>query len=122
MTAKPSTVVTNEDDSSGSDSGAMNVELDMVAYVCSDACVPLMACCQVARKTFIDNVSIQVIDRHLVRCLAEVFSPLVVATWQATMVGLAAAETAKMAAERKTLAAKKGKLKRGKDVFASVLR
>lgn len=55
------------------------VLINMDEQACSEARAGLDAFYKVARKTFVDNVAIQVIERHLLRHLPEVFSPQLVA-------------------------------------------
>lgn len=54
------------------------VLVDMDEQACSEAWAGLNAYYKVARKTFVDNVCVQVIERHLLRDLPDVFSPEVV--------------------------------------------
>lgn len=49
--------------------------VDMDEQACSEAWSGLNAYYKVARKTFVDNVCVQVVERHLLRNLANVFSP-----------------------------------------------
>lgn len=51
------------------------VLVDMDEQACSEAWTGLNAYYKVARKTFVDNVCVQVVERHLLRTLADVFSP-----------------------------------------------
>lgn len=51
------------------------VLVDMDEQACSEAWSDLIAYYKVARKTFVDNVCVQVVERHLLRNLADVFSP-----------------------------------------------
>ena len=52
-----------------------HVTVDMEKQACSEALIGLRAYYKVACKTFVDNVCVQVIERHLLRNLAKVFSP-----------------------------------------------
>lgn len=47
----------------------------MDEQACSEAWSGLKAYFKVARKTFVDNVCIQVVKKHLLRNLTDVFSP-----------------------------------------------
>lgn len=111
-------VVVSDDEDGDSDSDIMDVVLDMDAHSCSDALDSLMAYYKVARKTFIDNVCVQVVDRHVMRGLEEVFSPLEVSRWDDETVSKASAESQRIMEERKRLESRKEKLKAGKEVFA----
>ena len=55
------------------------VVVGMGKQACSEARIGLRAYYKVACKTFVDNVCVQVIERHLLRNLAKVFSPEFVA-------------------------------------------
>ena len=55
------------------------VLIDMDEQACSEALAGLNAYYKVARKTFVDNICIQVVERHLLRNLPSVFSPETVA-------------------------------------------
>ena len=113
----PTAVVTISDDDSDSDSDLLNVVLDMDAHSCADALDSLTAYYKVARKIFIDNVAVQVVNRHVMRGLEDVFSPLVVAGWSDETVRRAGAESNEVARERVRLGGKLDKLKAGKEVF-----
>ncbi|KAJ5919650.1 Dynamin [Penicillium verhagenii] len=54
------------------------VIVDMKEQACSEAKINLIAYYKVARKTFVDNVCRQVIERHIVVKLADAFSPMTV--------------------------------------------
>lgn len=56
-----------------------------------------------ARKTFVDNVCKQIIERHLLRPLPDLFSPEVVAAYTEADLGRIAAESERAIAERKHL-------------------
>lgn len=58
---------------------------------------------QVARKTFVDNVCKQVIERHLLRPLANLFSPELVAAYTDTELTRIAAESRQALARRAQL-------------------
>lgn len=55
------------------------VVVNMDEQACSEARAGLTAYYAVARTTFIDNVCVQVVERHLLRSLPAVFSPEIVA-------------------------------------------
>jgi hypothetical protein len=77
----------------------------------------------VALKLFTDNVTAQVIERHLVVGLEEVFSPVVVARWESDdeILGVASEPTG-VARKREFLERRMKMLEQGKEVFGSVLR
>ena len=55
---------------------------------------------QVARKTFVDNVCKQVIERHLLRPLPNLFSPEIVAGYSEDDLHKIAAESSQVLAKR----------------------
>ena len=58
---------------------------------------------QVARKTFVDNVCRQVIERHLLRPLSTLFSPEMVAGYSDADLMRIASESSQTLAKRKQL-------------------
>lgn len=58
---------------------------------------------QVARKTFVDNVCKQVIERHLLRPFSALFSPETVAAFDEESLNRIAAESEQAMARRKRL-------------------
>jgi hypothetical protein len=71
----------------------------------------------VARKTFIDNIEKQVIRRHLINGLEDIFSPAVVASWNDEEIGMAAAEPKATTIKRQDLEVRLERLKKGIEVF-----
>ncbi|KAJ6132636.1 Dynamin [Penicillium samsonianum] len=57
------------------------VIVDMKEQACSEAKTDLTAYYKVARKTFVDNVCRQVIERHILAKLADAFSPITVSSY-----------------------------------------
>ncbi|KAJ6020128.1 Dynamin [Penicillium canescens] len=57
------------------------VIVDMKEQACSEAKSDLTAYYKVARKTFVDNVCRQVIERHILARLADAFSPMTVSLY-----------------------------------------
>ncbi|KAK3700512.1 hypothetical protein LTR37_015913 [Vermiconidia calcicola] len=94
------------------------VEVDMDEQACTEARAGLDAYCkvthhrlanawkeatnpsQVARKTFVDNVCKQVIERHLLRPLPSLFSPEIVAGYSEADLHNIAAESSQVLAKR----------------------
>jgi hypothetical protein len=72
---------------------------------------------QVARKTFIDNIEKQVIRRHLINGLENIFSPAVVAGWNEEEIAMAAAEPKATTTKRNDLALRLDRLQKGIEVF-----
>ena len=78
--------------------GKITVNMDERA--CSEALVDLDSYYKVAMKTFVDNVCRQVVERHLLRNLPEIFSP-------ASVAGYTDEELDRMAGERPELVEKR---------------
>ncbi|KAJ5210048.1 Dynamin [Penicillium cf. griseofulvum] len=57
------------------------VNVDMKEQACSEAKADLTAYYKVARKTFVDNVCRQVIERHILAKLADAFNPVTVSSY-----------------------------------------
>ena len=118
-TPMPTGDVVFDDDSTSDDdlTDPIHPELDMDAHSASDAIDSLSAYYKVALKTFTDNVSVQVVNRHVLRGLEEVFSPMAVAGWDDETVRRAGMESARVSEERARLQGKLEKLKAGMEVF-----
>ncbi|KAE9373038.1 hypothetical protein N431DRAFT_465349 [Stipitochalara longipes BDJ] len=98
------------------------LELDMDSHSCSDALDDFRAFYKVTFKTFIDNVAIQVIERHVVHGLEEVFSPLVVTALEDGEVSNLVSEPLTTVRRREHLEEKRSMLEKGRNIFKSVLR
>lgn len=72
-------------------------------------------------KTFVQNVATQVIERHLVRGLDEIFSPIQVNTLSDNEVLKIAAESASARRHRDFLVDRLEKLKNGQTIFREVM-
>ncbi|KAK3047170.1 hypothetical protein LTR09_011372 [Extremus antarcticus] len=57
------------------------VSVDMEEQACSEVLAGFSAYYKVARKTFVDNICIQVVERHILRGLPDLFSPESVAAY-----------------------------------------
>ncbi|QKX57599.1 uncharacterized protein TRUGW13939_04717 [Talaromyces rugulosus] len=80
-------------------------EVDMRKQACKEAQSALNAYYNVARKTFVDNVCRQVIERHIVRRLPSIFDPTVVLKMSDEEVQRIAAEPTDKLERRKELTA-----------------
>ncbi|KAJ5474472.1 Dynamin [Penicillium sp. IBT 31633x] len=58
-----------------------SVVVDMKEQACLDAQIDLNAYYKVAKKTFVDNITRQVIERHIVAKLADAFNPITVSCY-----------------------------------------
>jgi cell division protein FtsB len=72
-------------------------------------------------KTFVANVTTQVIERHIVRGLEKIFCPLVVSRLSDAEVEGLASEPATIKSERAFLESRIKKLKAGRDTFRGVI-
>lgn len=76
---------------------------------------------QVKMKTFVENVTTQVVERHLIRGLDKIFSPLQVSEWNDAAVLKVAAESAPARRRREFLVDRLEKLKNGQLIFREVI-
>lgn len=77
---------------------------------------------QVQLKTFIANVTTQVIERHIVRGLELIFSPMVVADMSDEELRGLASEPASVIRQRRFLKDRIAKLESGRKVLRKVMR
>lgn len=75
----------------------------MDEQACNEALAGLNAYYQVAMKTFTDNVCRQVIERHLLRNLPDIFSPQIVAGYTDEELERIAGERQDIVEKRKAL-------------------
>lgn len=62
--------------------------------------LPVLTICQVAMKTFVDNVCRQVIERHILAKLPNVFNPMTVSSYSDEDLLCLAAESSKLSKRR----------------------
>ncbi|KAK6515208.1 hypothetical protein TWF506_007552 [Arthrobotrys conoides] len=93
--------------------GLLKTEPNMEAQACKDAIISLKAYYKVALKTFVDNVCRQVIERHILRDLAELFSPVGIPKYSDEKVKLLAAESEESHRKREKLKKLKETLESG---------
>ena len=79
-------------------------------------------CVQVTQKTFIANITTQVIERHIVRGLEEIFSPVVVNALSDSETEAIASEPASAKRQREFLEDRIGKLSEGYKILRDVIR
>lgn len=72
-------------------------------------------------KTFVANVTTQVIERHVVRGLEEIFSPLVVSSFTDAEIVAIASEPSSTQNKRQFLEDRIQKLEAGQEIFKSVM-
>ena len=76
---------------------------------------------KVQQKTFVANVAAQVIERHMVRGLDKIFSPLDVNNLSDEDVLKVASEPASVKRQRDFLSDRQQKLLSGKDIFRDIM-
>ena len=76
---------------------------------------------QVSQKTFIANVTTQVIERHMIRGLDTIFNPVTVSGLKDAQVEAIASEPANAKLERHGLEDRIAKLKEGRKIFRNVM-
>ena len=81
----------------------------------------LLTIVQVLLKNFIANVTTQVIERHIVSDLENIFSPVVVSDLPETSITAVASEPAATKKLREHLKDQIKKLESGQDIFRSVM-
>ena len=77
---------------------------------------------QVSQKVFVANITTQVIERHIVKGLETIFSPVVVNAMSEATVEAIAAEPLATRRKREFLTDRVTKLRNGQDVFKLVTR
>jgi hypothetical protein len=82
----------------------------------------LIAPHQVAQKTFVANITTQVIERHIVRGIERIFSPVVVGSLSDSEAEAIAMEPAAARRQRKFLEERIAKLGDGQAILKDVMR
>jgi len=95
---------------------------NMDKHSCEDALDCLFSIYKVAQKTFIANITTQVIERHIVRGIERIFSPVVVNGLTDSEAGAIAMEPAAARRQRKFLEERIAKLGDGHAVLKGVMR
>ncbi|KAF8538787.1 P-loop containing nucleoside triphosphate hydrolase protein [Trichophaea hybrida] len=94
---------------------------DMDEYACEEVLRSMLAYYQVASKTFVDNIAVQVIERHLLHELWNVFSPISVMSMLDNVVSAIAGESSEHQNRRHRLDVKKEVLMEGLKVCREAL-
>ena len=76
---------------------------------------------QVSQKTFVANVTTQVVERHMIRGLEKIFSPVTVNGLTELQIDAIASEPANAKRQRQFLEDRISKLKDGQSIFRSVM-
>ncbi|KAJ0107245.1 hypothetical protein J7T55_007615 [Diaporthe amygdali] len=93
---------------------------DMEDFSCEEALDCLLAIYQVQQKTFIANITTQVIERHIVRGLHNIFSPIVVLSIKPEKIENMVAESSTAKRKRDFLVDQTEKLREGKKIFRGI--
>ncbi|KAH6713320.1 dynamin family protein-like protein [Leptodontidium sp. MPI-SDFR-AT-0119] len=94
---------------------------NMESFGSEEALDCLLAIYKVSQKTFIANVTTQVIERHIVRGLEKIFSPVVVNAMSDTEVEAIASEPHSAKRQREFLEDRIKKLQDGHNIFKGVM-
>ncbi|KAE9378323.1 dynamin family protein-like protein [Stipitochalara longipes BDJ] len=94
---------------------------NMENFSCEEALDCLFAIYKVSQKTFIANITTQVIERHIVRGLEKIFSPVVVNAMSDVEVEAIASEPLSAKRQREFLEERIKKLKDGHEIFRGVM-
>ena len=76
---------------------------------------------QISQKTFVANITTQVIERHIVRGLEKIFSPVIVSSLSDDKVEKIASEPAAARRQRQFLEDRIQKLMDGQKIFRGVM-
>ncbi|KAG0647027.1 Interferon-induced GTP-binding Mx1 [Hyphodiscus hymeniophilus] len=94
---------------------------NMESFSCREALDSLLAIYKVQQKTFVANVTTQVVERHIVRGLETIFTPLVVINLSDAEVLSIARESVSVMNQRKNLEDQISRLEKGQEIFRRVM-
>ncbi|KAI9048411.1 hypothetical protein LZ554_007247 [Drepanopeziza brunnea f. sp. 'monogermtubi'] len=100
---------------------AAEINPNMDSFSCDEALDSLFAIYKVTQKTFVANVTTQVVERHVVAGLEKIFSPVVVNGLEAAQAEALACEPAADRLHRERLEAQIAKLEEGHEIFKNVM-
>ncbi|KAJ5041281.1 uncharacterized protein L3040_005829 [Drepanopeziza brunnea f. sp. 'multigermtubi'] len=100
---------------------ADQINPNMDSFSCEEALDSLFAIYKVTQKTFVANVTTQVVERHVVTGLEKIFSPVVVNGLEAAQAEALAGEPAADRLHRERLEAQIAKLEEGHEIFEYVM-
>ncbi|KAI9808036.1 MAG: hypothetical protein M1827_007542 [Pycnora praestabilis] len=98
------------------------VDPDMENHSCEEALDCLYSIYKLSQKTFIDNITTQVVERHIVRGLEKIFSPIAVNGLSDTEAEAIASEPPSGRRQRDLLENRIKKLKEGQGILRGVMR
>ncbi|RYC60533.1 hypothetical protein CHU98_g5662 [Xylaria longipes] len=94
---------------------------DMEIFSCEEALDCLMSLYKVLQKVFLANVTTQMVERHIVRNLESIFSPLRIATLSDDKIKAIVAEPNHIIRQRHFLADRVRKMEEGQGIFRGVM-
>ncbi|TVY46718.1 Interferon-induced GTP-binding protein [Lachnellula occidentalis] len=94
---------------------------DMESYASEEALMSLMSLYKVKQKVFIDVVTVQVIERHMIRRLEQIFSPIIISDMSDEEAMSIAGEPLEAQTERWRLGMKIDKLREGRAAFRKLV-
>ncbi|KAI9659667.1 MAG: hypothetical protein M1829_006575 [Trizodia sp. TS-e1964] len=100
----------------------LSTDPDMDKHSCEDALDCLFSIYKVSQKTFVANVSTQVIERHIVKGIERIFSPIVVNRLSDSDAEAIALEPETARRQRKFLDDRIAKLEEGRGILKDVMR
>lgn len=77
---------------------------------------------QVYQKVFDANITVQVVERHIIRGLENIFSPLTVSRWSESDMNDIASEPATVMRQRAFLEDRVSKLNTGHNILSQVMK
>ncbi|OCL14109.1 dynamin family protein-like protein [Glonium stellatum] len=98
------------------------ISANMDEYSCENILDCLLAIYKVHQKTFVANVTTQVIERHIVRGLEDIVSPVVLNQLSNSQIEFIASEPTSTKRERDFLEDRISKLNEGRDILRGVMR
>ncbi|RDL37655.1 p-loop containing nucleoside triphosphate hydrolase [Venustampulla echinocandica] len=100
---------------------AQTIDPDMDNYSSEEVLDCLFAIYKVSQKTFVANVTMQVVERHIVRGLEKIFSPVLVSNLDPKEAEDLASEPASARRKREYLEDQIKKLEEGREIFKHVI-
>ncbi|KAG9232806.1 P-loop containing nucleoside triphosphate hydrolase protein [Amylocarpus encephaloides] len=98
-----------------------NVDANMENFSSEEVLDSLLAIYKVSAKTFVANVTTQVVERHIIRGLEDIFSPVFVGNLEAKEAEALASEPGNAKRERGHLLEQIKRLEEGREIFKEVL-
>ncbi|MCJ1404013.1 hypothetical protein MMC11_007237 [Xylographa trunciseda] len=98
-----------------------HIDPDMERHSCEEALDCMMAIYKVSQKTFVANVTTQVVERHIVRGLELIFSPLTILGMKDAELEAIASEPLSAKRKREFIGDRIEKLKRGQTILRKVM-